>query len=201
MGRSIAQLNLLREGNKDMDKALEKKKALKRLYDIEYRKKKNKTIICPICKCTKIISVGHYNHSIKICAPLYCSRKCSGLGRRCTKPIEQKIEEKRLYDIEYRANNVAKLKIINKIWFEKDYAANPEKYKSWREDRSERHNEYCRQPKYKEKKHTYDRTRYAKKSFGDMWESHVLVMAINEEIAKNTSKYDIRLQKLREQNY
>lgn len=169
---------------------------VKRLYDIEYRKKlvKDQEIICAFCKGPALVRTGCYNRAVKIGAPQYCSRKCSGLGRRCTKPIEQKKEEKRLYDIEYRSKNIERLKIVGKAWHEKDYAANPEKYRSYRKSRSDRHNEYCRQPAYKVKKHIYDRIRYAKENFGDMWESHVAIMAIDEEILKHMSKYEIRLE-------
>lgn len=148
---------------------------------------------CHTCKKETFKSTGHYNRAIKLGAKLFCSQKCFGVSRQKDLTIEQKKEHKRLYDIEYRRKNLERIKQNKKIHFQKDYKANPEKYRAIRNARMKTHVEYCRNPDYKAKKHIYDRARYAKEKFGDAWESHVLIMEIGEECAKRMSKYEIRL--------
>lgn len=148
---------------------------------------------CAHCGKASLKETGHVNRSVATGCKLYCSMKCSGLGRRKNISSEQKKGAKRLYDLKYRAKNRERLCKEKMEFFRRDYAANPEKYRKWRKARSAAHSEYCRRPEYMAKKHTYDRIRYAKEKFGDMWESHVLIMGIEEEVLKHMSKYEIGL--------
>jgi hypothetical protein len=68
------------------------------------------TIVCPQCGKAVDKPTGAVNRALNIGAPIYCGRECAGLGRRLEKSVEQKKEEKRLYDIDYRLTNRLKLK-------------------------------------------------------------------------------------------
>ena len=59
-----------------------------------------KEIICDNCGKSSLKEAGGVNRTIRNGGNLYCSRKCTGIARRTTK--EEKIEGKRLYDLEYR---------------------------------------------------------------------------------------------------
>lgn len=150
-------------------------------------------IVCAHCGKKAFRYIGHVNRSNKLGNQLYCGRTCAGLGRRKNKSLEQKKEEKRLYDIEYRAKNFERDRPKRAAYFQLDYARRPEHYKKVRQRRMAAHVEYCRRPEYRAKKHIYDRARYAKGKFGDWWENHVLVMQIGEECERHMSKYEIRL--------
>lgn len=150
---------------------------------------------CYNCGCSAQKSTGHYNRSIKTGAKLFCSKKCSDTFRKKDIPIAIKKLNKRLYDMEYRAKNRAMIKKKKAAYFQKSNAENPERYKAQRQKRMPKHVEYCRQPKYKEKKHTYDRKRYAKDKFGDLWEIHVLAMDITEEAQRRMSKFEMMQKK------
>jgi hypothetical protein len=151
------------------------------------------TIICDLCQRTAQRYVGHVNRARKLGAKLYCGLKCAHIGRRLNKSVAVKKAEKRLYDIEYRKKNLARIQKRKSEFFKKDYAANPEKYRIARRARQARHNEYCLRPEYRAKKHVYDRARYGRMKFGEYGECHVLMMAIKEAAVEKMSRYEIRL--------
>lgn len=99
-------------------------------------------------------------------------------------------EKKRLYDIEYRRKNKARIAANKKA----DYEANKDQFKEkHREYRNRpenvaRHNEYCRQSGYVEKKHLYDVVRRNMKNYGKFWESAILVNHIEIEVRKRIPK-------------
>jgi len=153
----------------------------------------NIAVTCEHCALKVYKRIGCYNRAKNLKAKLYCSQSCAGKAKQKHLTIEQKKEIKRLYDIQYRQKNIEKLKKAKKEYFFKDYHSNPEKYRERRKLRAKEHAEYCRQPAYKEKKHTYDRARYAKNEFGPFWESHVLMMGIREACLEKMSRYEIML--------
>lgn len=156
-------------------------------------------IICEHCGRVTFKETGHINRARKKGDKLYCSRKCAGMEKRKNLSREEKKEAKRLYDIEYRLKNKTLLKKKKAEAFKRNYydSNNPlaEKMKMYRRKNQKRHNEYCMRPEYREKKHQYDRIRYAKEKFGPLWEIHVLAMEIIEEAQKRESKFEMMQQK------
>lgn len=109
-------------------------------------------IKCAYCGNENDFPTGKVNRARNNGLNIYCDRKCAGLGRRTNKTIQQKKEEKRIYDNAYRLRNSEKIKIKKSEYFKRDYAKNPEKYKEFRIKRMPKHLEYCRNEKYKNKK-------------------------------------------------
>jgi len=151
-----------------------------------------KQFVCAHCGQQSIRKTGHVNRSTRLGWPLYCGKKCAGLARRTNRSIADKKEAKRLYDIEYRKRNEKRLKVARANWFQKDYAANPDKYRRVRKAKQAAHNEYCRQPQYKEWKREYD-LQFRAKKFGELWESHLLLVQLEREILKHMTRYEIQL--------
>lgn len=150
-------------------------------------------IICPQCNSECEKNTGAYNRAIKIGAKLFCSHQCAINFRKISK--KEKVEKKRLYDIEYRRKNKEKIKRRKALEFQRDYKANPEKYRAIRKARMAKHVEYCRQPDYRAKKRVYDREYRAKRNYGEYWESHVAIMKIKDETEKIASKYERDLER------
>jgi hypothetical protein len=113
---------------------------------------------------------GEINRARKLAAPLYCGMRCSGLGRRKYKTVTQKKEEKRLYDIAYRANNRDMLKRRKAAYFQRTY--DPAKAAIHRSTRMQYHVEYCRRPEYRAKKKIYDRQYLATKQLRGIRRGH-----------------------------
>jgi len=124
--------------------------------------------------------------------PIYCNRACAGLGRRKNETEEQKTEKKRLYDMAYRKNNRAMLKVKKAEWFQRDY--DPVKAAIERKKRAHLHAAYCRTPEYRAWKKRYDRTYRAKKDYGDLWEIQILTMEIQDEVESRMDKQTIRVE-------
>lgn len=122
---------------------------------------------------------------------MFCDRTCAGLSRRKNKTEAQKKTDKAVYDVNYRESNRDKIKINKANWFNKTY--DPLSAAIERKLNMPRHLEYCRQPEYVAKKKIYDRKYKAKKAYGNFWEAAVLVLDIDDEIEKTTTKYQIRL--------
>lgn len=150
---------------------------------------------CSLLSCGKAYKLRkeHFNRALKLGARQFCSWECFSESRRKHIPKNIKISRKREYDIEYRAKNKTSLKFKRAEYFKKTYPLRQEHFRALRKKRMAAHIEYCRQPKYRAKKHIYDRERYAKDKFGEFWESHVLAMQIEEAVLKKISKYEIRL--------
>lgn len=134
---------------------------------------------------------GHVNRAIKSGNSLYCSRECSGLGRRKGKTKEDRVAEKRAYDMEYRARNLDTIKAKKAAYYQRTH--DPIREAEIRKERMPRHIEYCRRPEYREWKKTYDRQYRAVKHYGDYAECFLLVMDIREECLSRMSDYEIRL--------
>ena len=102
------------------------------------------------------------------------------MARRTNKTKAQKVEEKRIYDMGYRARNIEKIKPGKAERFKRTY--DPEKARIERRANMAQHIEYCRRPEYKEYKQKYDRKYRAKTDYGEFWESFLLVMDIDKEV-------------------
>src|SRR5690242_12469550 len=133
-------------------------------------------IVCAQCGEEADKAASHVNRARRNGDNLYCSRECSGLGRRTNKTAEQRKEEKRLYDIEYRARDVEGRKARKAEYYQrtKDRAKEAEA----RKRRMPTHVEYCRRPEYRAWKKTYDRQYRAVKFYGDFADCFLLVMDI-----------------------
>lgn len=146
-------------------------------------------IECAWCSKPHGKCVSAVNRAKKIGAPIYCGRRCAGLGRRSGKTKEQKIEEKRLYDISYREKNIEHLTQNKAEWFQRTY--DPIKAAKQRKANMGRHVEYCRQPQYRQYKRQYDQVYRAKNDFGPFFESAMLLQQINNEILSRVTRFDI----------
>lgn len=139
--------------------------------------------ICDFCGEEFVITnrntmVSHLRNA-RIKNMSFCDVHCSALFRRRTDA--EKREVKRLYDLSiiHRRQTVeAKAKRAQHF----QYTYDPVKSAIERKKNMHKHVEYCRQPKYKVKKHIYDITRNAKKSYGEFYESALLVKEILTEI-------------------
>ncbi len=147
-------------------------------------------IICAHCGKGAHQATGAVNRARRKGAPLYCDRICAGLSRRKHKTKAQKVEEKRLYDAQYRAKNLARIKAEKKAYFRKTY--DPDAARVERKKRAPFHAEYCRRPEYRRWKSDYDLKRRAKE-FGEYAESYLILHDINKEVSSRMSKYDIYL--------
>lgn len=123
---------------------------------------------------------------------IYCNRTCSGLGRRTGKALEQKIAEKRLYDIEYRSKNLAAIKTKKRAYHLRSY--DPDKARVERKTKMPRHVEYCRRPEYKRWKTIYDRKHRAKKFYGQFAEAAMTVIELNKEIKGRSTNAQIKFE-------
>ncbi len=151
-----------------------------------------KTITCAHCGKESEKRTGIVNRAIKLGKPLYCGRKCFGLASRNIKTPDQLKEEKRIYDMEYRRKNKALLKAKKAEYFQRTY--DPERAAIDRRKTMRRHIEYCRTSEYKAWKKEYDRTYRAKKTYGEFWESFLLLMDVEQEVESRMNKYQIRLE-------
>ena len=148
-------------------------------------------IICASCGAPFMKATGEINRSIRRGAPIYCNRLCAGIARRKNKSKAQKVEEKRLYDIEYRAKNQEKLKEAKSAYHQRTY--DPEKARIERQKKMPRHIEYCRRPEYREYKRAYDRKRRAQLQYGPFDECFLLLQDIDFEVGSRMTDYEVRI--------
>lgn len=147
---------------------------------------------CATCRAVAWKERGHINRSRKQGAPLYCSRECAGIGRRKNKTEDQKKEEKRLYDAEYRRKNRAMLKAKKAAYHKRTY--DPAAAAVERKKRAAQHAEYCRRPEYKTWKRGYDRQYRAKRDYGEFWEAYLALRDLDQEVDARASRYDVYLE-------
>ena len=148
---------------------------------------------CAYCRREAQRPAGHINRSLARGDKVYCSRLCSGYGRRKHKSKAQKVEEKRVYDMEYRQRNMERLTQAKREYHKRTYDPAKEAFK--RKAKMPRHVEYCRQPAYRAYKAQYDREYRAKKEYGEFWECSLLAEDIRNEALKRMTDYEIRLTK------
>ncbi len=147
-------------------------------------------ITCAHCGKETEKLAGEVNRARKAGLSIYCDRVCSGLGRRKHKSKAEKVEEKRLYDMEYRRKNRAMLKAKKAAYFQATY--DPEIARVERRKREAFHAEYCRRPEYREWKREYDRRYRAEKEYGEFADCFLLIMDIRAECLSQSSDYEIR---------
>lgn len=147
---------------------------------------------CAHCGKTAEKPAGHVNRSRAAGLRLFCDRRCAGLAHRRHKTKAQRIEEKRLYDLAYRAKNLAKIKAKKAAYFKRTY--DPAKAAVERKKRMPKHVEYCRRPEYKAWKHKYDRRYRSKRLYGPFAEAAMLAVDLNREVKSRSSNYEIRQQ-------
>lgn len=143
--------------------------------------------------CGKVVKqpIGAINRALKLGAPIYCDRVCFGLGRRSHKTKEQKVSEKRQYDMEYRRKNRRILKVKKREYFQRTY--DPVAAAKARAARMPRHVEYCRRPEYRRWKRRYDAKYRAQRLFGPFADSALLLKRLEREVASRMTKYEIGL--------
>lgn len=146
-------------------------------------------IQCASCGKTCEKSASHYNRAMKMGANLYCGKVCAGRGRRVAKTAAQKKEEKRLYDMQYREKNQARIQQNKAAYFKRTY--DPVVAAVARKERSADHAEYCRRPEYVVWKREYDQKYRARKEYGDFWQSFLILRSIEKEVAERATKQEI----------
>jgi hypothetical protein len=146
-------------------------------------------IKCAHCGKTSDKPAGAVNRARAAGLRLFCNRRCAGFGRRKGKTQAQRVEEKRLYDQEYRARNLALLKAKKREYFKRTY--DPVKAAKVRKKRMPYHVEYCRQPEYRRWKSDYDR-RYRAKEFGPFAEAYMLTIDLNRTIKERMTNHEIK---------
>lgn len=144
---------------------------------------------CAHCGAKTAKPAGAVNRARAIGAPLYCNKKCAGLGRRKHKTKAQRVAEKAAYDREYRAKNLDRLKAEKRAYFQRTY--DPVAAAAYRKKRMPRHVEYCRRPEYRKWKSGYDR-RYRAREFGPFADCYLLLLDIDREVNSRMSDYDVR---------
>lgn len=147
---------------------------------------------CERCGKATERPAGHVNRSRAAGMKLFCGRRCFGLARRQHKTKAQRVEEKRLYDLEYRAKNLEMLKAKKRAYHKQTY--DPVKAAAERKKNMPRHVEYCRRPEYKRWKQTYDRQHLAKKHYGPFAEVALMTRDLDNEIKGRMTKHEIRYQ-------
>lgn len=129
------------------------------------------------------------NRALKEGKPIYCDRTCAGLARRKpAKTPEQKKEEKRLYDLNYRATSPT-LKARRAAYYQR--VKDPVKEAARRKERAPQHAEYCRRPEYKEWKREYDRNHLAKKQYGDFGAAVLALRELESEVFERIDRTDV----------
>lgn len=150
-------------------------------------------ITCPQCKVKIDKPTGEVNRAKKGGKAIHCGKSCAGLTRRKEKTKEQKKQEKRLYDMQYRAKNGEVLKEKKRKYFQRTY--DPKQAAIERKKTMPRHVEYCRRPEYKAYKQGYDRVYRAKQDYGQFWEHFILIMDIRKEALGQQSRYEMDLER------
>jgi hypothetical protein len=145
---------------------------------------------CDHCGRKASRPTGHVNRQRARGMNLYCSRKCSGLGRRSSLTKAEKKELKRLYDQEYREKNNEYRSAQKREYHRRTY--DPAAAKIKRKELVEYHNEYCRQPEYRKWKAEYDKKYRANRIYGPFAEAFLLLMQVETEIKERATDYEIR---------
>lgn len=143
---------------------------------------------CAYCGGLANLRVGCVNRARKDNLPLYCNRKCAGLGRRKNRTEEELKRLKREYDKQFRAKNLERIKREKREYHLRTY--DPEKEAKKRKLRMPRHVEYCRRPEYRKWKRDYDIKHRAKTDFGPFFEAALVLRDIEQEVDKRMDWYD-----------
>jgi predicted nucleic acid-binding Zn-ribbon protein len=142
-------------------------------------------INCPSCGKNAFRSVSAINRAKKDGLKIYCSLKCSAIGRRKDNPKTPNNPKWKAMKAEYDRNRrkekdeelKAQKKAAYAIWGPK----HREEERQKRKENMPKHVEYCRQPEYKEKKKDYDR-KVRVEQYGEFAESYELLEELVKEI-------------------
>ena len=148
--------------------------------------------ICAHCGETSQKAASEINRARVAGLRLFCDRECAALGRRKHKTKAQKVEEKRIYDMQYRARDPGARKAQKAAYHKRTY--DPVKAAIVRKRRMPAHVEYCRRPEYKRWKQAYDHQYRAKKDYGPFAEVAMLTADLNREIKGRMTNHDIKWQ-------
>lgn len=151
-------------------------------------------IVCPQCGRSCERPGGWVNRSAALGLRVYCSRRCSGLGRRSGKTQEQKRAEKSAYDRARLARMGEQIRKRKRAYYasapvqerEKARRADPQ----WRARKSAYHLAYCRSPEYRRWKADYDR-RARTKEHGEYADAVRVLWQLEREIASRMTRYEI----------
>jgi hypothetical protein len=146
---------------------------------------------CAWCGALSWTAQGAFTRDRKISAPLYCDRECAGMGRRKDKTAAQLKEEKRLYDVAYRAKNAALLKKKKRRYHLATY--DPEKAAVVRKLNMPRHVDYCRRPEYRAWKKEYDQNLRAAE-YGPFAEAYRFALILAREIRVRETATQVRIE-------
>lgn len=143
---------------------------------------------CTRCKKTAMRRTACVNRARRIGAPLFCSLECSHAARRTGKTMTK--EQKREYDMVYRAKNRALLKAKKAAYHKRTYTyAKAKAKRNQRKRAGYDHAKYCRayyaDPKRKAHKVEYDADRRSRLLHGDYWaECHRMYVELCKEIRR-----------------
>ena len=138
---------------------------------------------CSYCRKFFQKAVGAYNVAQRIGAPLYCTRKCAGFGRRKNRSAREKKRLKAEYDLKRRTELAEELKAKKKAAYAIWGPLHREEERKKRKERMPKHVEYCRQPEYKVYKSEYDKKRKLSR-FGPFAEAYKVLDQLKQEIKK-----------------
>lgn len=130
----------------------------------------------------------------------YCGRKHFGLARRKNRTIWEKKEIKRLYDIDFRRKNRARLKREKAAYHARVHKRVAAKMKKVRQTPEYKRRmrayleKYWDHPVRLETKADYDRRWRARRDYGKLWELKYLTVLINKEVKARMTNYELRLQ-------
>jgi membrane-bound lytic murein transglycosylase len=148
--------------------------------------------LCARCGKKADKPAGAVNRARKQGAPLYCTRECAGLARRKNRSLAELKEQKRLYDVAYRAANLTRIKANKRANFQRTY--DPVKAAKERKKRMPKHVEYCRRPEYRRWKSAYDRRYKALKNYGEFSDAYLSLLELDEDIRKRITDYEKRIE-------
>lgn len=149
---------------------------------------------CAYCSKDKELFTSQYNRALSRGNKIYCNKKCSGLGRRDNRSIEEKKKEKAIYDKEYRIRTNKSKKQLEK--YHKELKENPEKIRAIQKKHRESQKlsgyrkKYISSERYKKYKHEYDVKRQAKKSVPDEFVESLFLLRELEAALRNSNIRD-----------
>lgn len=154
---------------------------------------------------------GHINRSMRIGAPVFCSKLCKSQirnlqSKRCRKSKQQLMVEKRQYDVTYRQKNKEKIATRKKKYHLKSYNKEKEALKRKTDKYRAKHRKYLSTDKYKAWKHKYDRKYRCKNEYREFWEAASLLIDIDNKLKPKRYEIDLKLNrfnkaKQRRRNY
>lgn len=147
---------------------------------------------CAFCGNPVKQPAGAINRAVKRGLPIYCDRECAGMARRAPMTMSMRKQQKREYDIAYRAMHADRLKAQKAKHYQ--LTRDPEKERAVRKARMHLHVAYCRRPEYREWKKQYDKQRKAKQNFGEFAEAALVLESIESEIDARATRYEVGLQ-------